>query len=268
MSWSRDLEEKEKKAGDSPKRSAEPLPLDPGLRARAEATVGRDLGNVRIHADAEAHAAAERQGAVAFTRDQEIYFAADQYQPTTQEGERLLVHELAHSLQQRGASSESAEPAALEGEADRTAEAVQGGIRSPIRLTAPPGRTQIQEKGKATVPTIQRHPEEIAPTPPQGTVSGGGFSIPYVYSSVQGGVYVPLVLQLPEGVSMIVTPLTDLREGTDYREQNAAGSKARAVVISVSSQLKQLPKAQVTFTRGSSSYLVVFQFPTSGKASR
>jgi hypothetical protein len=118
-----------------------------------------------------------------------------------------------------------------------------------------------QEKGKPVTPTVQRHPEEIGPAPAQGTLTGGGFSIPYLYNVVKGAAFLPLTLQVTEGVAVIATPLTDMAEGKDYRIQNAGGSQARAVVVSVSSALRAPPRLQLTLTRGNASYLAVFQFP-------
>jgi hypothetical protein len=143
------------------------------------------------------------------------------------------------------------------------------GERSPVRLRAEGGLALKQEKEKpAAAPSILKHPEEILPTPATGTVAGGGFSISYHYNVVKGAVVVPLVLQVPEGTSVVVTALTDLKEGTDYRVQNEAGSKARAVVVTASAAVKAVPRVQLTFSRGSSSYLVVFHFPASTPASK
>ena len=138
--------------------------------------------------------------------------------------------------------------------------AARGG-RAPVRMKAAAGRAQKQEKGKSATPTLLRHPVEITSTPPQGTVAGGGFSISYVFNVVKGATSVPLVLHVPAGVSVTVTPLTDLAE-SDFRVQNAAGAGARAVVVNVSSAMKMPPRIQVTFSRPAGSYIAVFQFPT------
>ena len=232
------------------KKDDELRPLDPALRARAEAALGEDLGRVRLGRGPAAHAQAAELGARAFTIGADVYFARGEGAPGTEEGERLLLHELAHVVQQRGTGAASADRAALEAEADAAATPARG------------GRAQKQEKGKTAPPTIARHGAEITAVPPQGTITGGGFSIPYAFNVVRGSTSIPLVLHVPEGVAVTVTPLTDLGE-SDYRVQNAAGSGVRAVVITVSTARKAVPKLQVTFSRPSTSYIVVFQFPIS-----
>jgi len=243
------------------KKDDELRPLDPALRARAEAALGEDLGRVRLGRGPAAHAQAAELGARAFTIGADVYFARGEGAPGTEEGERLLLHELAHVVQQRGTGAASADRAALEAEADAAATPARGG-RATVRLKAPGGRAQKQEKGKTAPPTIARHGAEITAVPPQGTITGGGFSIPYAFDVVRGSTSIPLVLHVPEGVAVTVTPLTDLGE-SDYRVQNAAGSGVRAVVITVSTARKAVPKLQVSFSRPSTSYIVVFQFPIS-----
>jgi len=240
--------------------------VDPSFRVRMQRSLGQDPGDVRIHTGAEAQAKVEQQNAQALTRKKDIYFARDEYRPGTEEGNRLLAHELAHTIQQSGSGEETGDRRSLEAEADSAAASVMSGSRGRVGLRAPLGTVQLQEKGKVTVPTVQKHPDEITPAPAQGAISGGGMTVSYLYSSSAGASVVSLVLQVPEGIAVVATPLTDLHEGADYRVQNAAGTKARSVVISVSNKLVAQPKMQVTFTRGSAGYVVVFQFPsTAGK---
>jgi hypothetical protein len=74
-------------------------PLDPGTRARMEAGFGTDLSALRIHDDRHADEASAEIGALAWTSGQHIGFARDSYRPGTPAGDRLLAHEIAHSLQ-------------------------------------------------------------------------------------------------------------------------------------------------------------------------
>jgi hypothetical protein len=75
-------------------------PLDNSTRDSMEGAFGRDLGTVRTHTDAEAGRASDALGARAFTVGQDIYFARGEYQPGTAGGDRLLAHELTHTIQQ------------------------------------------------------------------------------------------------------------------------------------------------------------------------
>jgi hypothetical protein len=61
--------------------------------------------DVRVHADAAADTLARSVQARAFTTGSDVWFAAGEYRPGTGEGDRLLAHELAHVVQQRGAPS-------------------------------------------------------------------------------------------------------------------------------------------------------------------
>jgi hypothetical protein len=78
-------------------------PLDPGTRRAMEARFGRDFSEVRIHDDARAAEAAAELDAAAFTVGEDVAFAAGRYAPAGEAGRRLLAHELAHTIQQRGA---------------------------------------------------------------------------------------------------------------------------------------------------------------------
>jgi hypothetical protein len=71
-------------------------PLAPSLRAFFELRLGRDLGDVRIHADPPAAERAAALGARAFAFSPHVAFAPQEYAPHTKEGRRLLAHELVH----------------------------------------------------------------------------------------------------------------------------------------------------------------------------
>jgi hypothetical protein len=66
-----------------------------------ESRFGHDFGQVRVHTDAEADAAARGVSARAFAFQEHLVFAAGQYTPETAGGRGLLAHELTHVLQQR-----------------------------------------------------------------------------------------------------------------------------------------------------------------------
>ena len=82
-------------------------PLDPATQAFFESRFGSDLGGVRIHTDSRAADSARAVQALGYTVGQHIAFARGQYQPEAESGQRLLAHELAHTLQQRGAPLDS-----------------------------------------------------------------------------------------------------------------------------------------------------------------
>ncbi|NJK31178.1 MAG: DUF4157 domain-containing protein [Deltaproteobacteria bacterium] len=65
-----------------------------------EPRFGVDFGHVKLHDDVDSHTLAKRLHARAFTVGHDVFFGANQYDPTNREGQRLLAHELTHTLQQ------------------------------------------------------------------------------------------------------------------------------------------------------------------------
>ncbi len=74
-------------------------PLAPSVRGFFEPRLGQDLGGVRVHTDPAAGRLAQDLGAVAFARGPDVFFAPGRYAPESAGGQRLLAHELAHTLQ-------------------------------------------------------------------------------------------------------------------------------------------------------------------------
>ncbi|HEY7268835.1 MAG TPA: DUF4157 domain-containing protein, partial [Dehalococcoidia bacterium] len=81
------------------------VPLEPELRQYMERAFGRDFGGVRLFLDSDLPA---KRDARSLTVGQRIYVRPGAYLPRTEEGFRLLVHELAHVAQQQGATSVAA----------------------------------------------------------------------------------------------------------------------------------------------------------------
>ena len=83
------------------KGSGNPLPHP--VRDQMETRIGADFSKVRIHNDFESHHLSKLINAQAFTHGNDIFFNTGKYDTTTEQGQRLLAHELIHTLQQ-GAS--------------------------------------------------------------------------------------------------------------------------------------------------------------------
>lgn len=79
--------------------------LEDGPATDVALAVGADAESVRIHDGAKSSRAARDISARAFTVGQDIHFGAGEYQPATHSGQRLLAHELTHTVQQSGASA-------------------------------------------------------------------------------------------------------------------------------------------------------------------
>ncbi len=78
------------------------IPLDTGTRAFFEPRFRVDLSTVRLHVDSHAAKSAQSVNALAYTAGNHVVFGAGQYTQSTPKGRRLVAHELAHVLQQRG----------------------------------------------------------------------------------------------------------------------------------------------------------------------
>ena len=114
-------------------------PLDRSTRAFMEPRFGHDFSRVRVHTNAKAAESAQAVGALAYTVGQDIVFRSGQFDPTTEEGKRVLAHELTHTVQQRNVSpgmqtkleiSRQSDPS--EQEAESVADSIATG--SPITI--------------------------------------------------------------------------------------------------------------------------------------
>ena len=76
--------------------------LDAGVEARLSPSLG-DLSDVRVHTDDTADQLNRSVSAKAFATGTDVYFAQNEYKPNTSDGDKLIAHELAHVVQQRGA---------------------------------------------------------------------------------------------------------------------------------------------------------------------
>lgn len=80
-------------------------PLSPSLRALFEPRFGYDFTDVRVHTGPTAGGAASALGARAFTVGDHVFFGPGEYQPASQQGQRLIAHELTHTIQQKPAGA-------------------------------------------------------------------------------------------------------------------------------------------------------------------
>jgi hypothetical protein len=87
--------------------------LPGSLRRSMEGAFGADFGGVRVHTGPSADGLNHSMQSRAFTVGSDVFFARGQYQPGSTSGQRLLAHELTHTVQQ-GAAPAVAETAADE----------------------------------------------------------------------------------------------------------------------------------------------------------
>ena len=74
-----------------------------GVRRQMEDATGVDFGSVRLHDGPQSRSLNERLGATAFTVGSDIFFRSGIPDTKSSDGQHLLAHELAHTVQQ-GAS--------------------------------------------------------------------------------------------------------------------------------------------------------------------
>jgi len=122
--------------------------LDKATRCAMESQFGYDFSKVRVHTGVEAAAAAKQLNARAFTVANDIYFGARAFSPGKVEGNRLLMHELVHTVQQSSGHnlapqtsldvSQSGDPAEVEADriVNRLSSEMPATAVSPMPITA------------------------------------------------------------------------------------------------------------------------------------
>lgn len=155
------------------------MPLDPGVRRELEERLGHDLGRVRLHTDRDAGALTEMLGADAVAVGEDVFFRDGAYRPGTAEGQRLLVHELLHTVQNphglgalragRDLGAVSLPQQAIEREAESAAQAVVAD-GEPAAYTGPVAERLVEGRSPApgwlryaTVDADRRRLEELDP---------------------------------------------------------------------------------------------------------
>ncbi len=142
-------------------------PLDAPLREEFEPRFGFDLGQVRVHTGSRAEESARDVNAQAYTVGREIVFAADQFQPATTDGRKLIAHELTHAGQQSPFTAQPSEISIQSPDHPQETEA----RRAECSLAAPgvsAGNPVLQRKvamrdvGRGEQSGIARLPELIA----------------------------------------------------------------------------------------------------------
>jgi hypothetical protein len=78
--------------------------LDPAVAGRLSGSLG-DLSDVRVHTDDTSDRLNRSVSARAFATGTDVYFAQGEYNPGSESGDKLIAHELAHVVQQRGSSA-------------------------------------------------------------------------------------------------------------------------------------------------------------------
>jgi hypothetical protein len=137
-----------------------------------EPRFGHDFSRVRVHTDSKAAESARAVNALAYTVGRDVVFGAGQHVPGTSAGQRLLAHELAHVVQQKGVSASLLSPmkSGSEHGLEKEAETVSTAI----------GQEQVSVLHQTQTLAIQR----------QGGGTGGGGAAPTAHRFSAEGVNV------------------------------------------------------------------------------
>lgn len=109
-------------------------PISYQVRAFVEPRIQFDFSKVRVHTDNEAARMNQELGARAFTHREDIYFGTGQYSPQSNQGRRLLAHELTHVAQQESGRAGSAGDALIQRD---------DGATGPRRLRLEPSYAEL-----------------------------------------------------------------------------------------------------------------------------
>ncbi|HEU4560851.1 MAG TPA: DUF4157 domain-containing protein [Longimicrobium sp.] len=121
-------------------------PLDGSVRAQMEPRFRHSFADVRVHADSRAAESARSVGAHAYAVGTHLVFGAGRYVPGSAGGNRLIAHELAHVVQQRGAPSSiqpELEIGAAEDPAEREADAAAAAVTAGGTAEVAPRRQPV-----------------------------------------------------------------------------------------------------------------------------
>jgi uncharacterized protein DUF4157 len=159
--------------------------LPAAARAHFEPRFGRRFDNVRVHDGNAAAALAGSVRARAFTVGRDIVFGSGQFAPQSERGQRLVAHELVHTIQQSGGEGAAVQRQGEEG--DQQPQAAEtgliDGLVDPRPMLVPDGISDIDPQEQAMVQRaasddVLDHPEEsaAAETPYETGVSRGALA--------------------------------------------------------------------------------------------
>ncbi|MGN6417430.1 MAG: Rossmann-like fold-containing protein [Pseudobacter sp.] len=135
--------------------------MSPQLRQGMESAFGADFSGVKIHTGNTAVEMSKSLNAQAFTHGNDIYFNSNKFSPDTNQGQKLLAHELTHTIQQGSSSAvvnrsslvqrdcetpEESPPAAAAEEASTTIDHAPCAVTNPPAEEPPEGTEEPSEE--------------------------------------------------------------------------------------------------------------------------
>lgn len=142
-------------------------PLQASTQAQMGSAMGTDLTGVRVHNDNTSDQLAGQLGARAFAVGSDVFFAANEYQPATTDGQRVIAHELAHVMQDSDQPQAKLQVGSVDDPAEKEADAVAQRVMEadPAQVEAPQEEEEVQALRRETpeeeeVQALRREPEE------------------------------------------------------------------------------------------------------------
>jgi hypothetical protein len=164
------------------RRRGQGAPLPDSVAGSMGEAYGMDFSPVRVHNDGEADTISRSLQASAFTYGTDIYFSGGTFEPTSQGGQHLLAHELAHVVQQSTGADSASASGPMVGRANDPAEtsadamadqAVSTLRRQAARVDVAPVEAPVRAVGGST--EAVRRQAKLVGTPAGGQVIRRGF---------------------------------------------------------------------------------------------
>lgn len=138
--------------------------LESSTRETLEPQFGHSFENIRIFADDRAAQSADALHANAYTVGSNIVFNAGRYQPNSSDGQRLIAHELTHTVQQGGVDANQTLPSELEmSNPEDSYEQAAEQMADSITSSSAPSTSGMRSSKPSTLSTealqVQRDPD-------------------------------------------------------------------------------------------------------------
>ena len=184
--------------------SSQGSPLPAALRRKFESSLGADLGGVRVHTDDASAKAARAVAARAYATGTDIHFARGEFDPSSAAGERLLAHEVVHTVQQGGRQSG---PGRFDVSAPGDAHEVEADLAAGTMLAG--GPALVTGAGPAGGQLVQRDPHPGPQAADNGMITA---PTPVTFQGHHGqvtlaeGTYVEVIRMVPPGDMWVRVP--------------------------------------------------------------
>jgi hypothetical protein len=164
--------------------------LDAGVRRRMETAFNTSFSSVRIHDDSHSAKLNNAVSATAFTTGKDIFFGSRQYAPGTPGGDRVLAHELAHTLQPEGGPRRQV--ATAPGVSPRAHAAIVRGVAAANTVHRWPW-SKKPAAGAAPATAAPKAKPPAPPPPPPGFKGKGGAMPSTAVEGTKGGIVTGVV---------------------------------------------------------------------------